>query len=189
VMQLSNWWYESQNEATPSRSSSAVMMSRSTPTRGSSAMMSRVPDCRVDGALDVAVIVEGPQRFVGHRAHDVGADEFADVHHVGVVGVLGSGARPERSLDASGLGGEGAPVFAARSTNRFRNPSSPANSVARCGRPQTRSRGRGYRSAPCRFTNSSSGVAIDAVHERTGATKHLRSSTRALRQGPTRLSA
>src|SRR5215210_4431157 len=52
----------------------------------------------VQGTADVAVVGEGAQGGFGHGVDDVGGDEALDVEDVGVGGVLGAGAGPERSL-------------------------------------------------------------------------------------------
>ena len=48
--------------------------------------------------VGVAVIGEGAQGGLGHGVDDVRGDQLLDVEHVGVGGVLGGGARPQRSL-------------------------------------------------------------------------------------------
>ena len=55
---------------------------------------------RVDAqrTADVAVVGEGAQRGLGHGVDDVGRDQLLDVEHVGVGGVLGAGAGPQRPL-------------------------------------------------------------------------------------------
>ena len=48
--------------------------------------------CRVDVLRqrlgDDAVILEGPDRLLGHRVHRLPANQLLDVHHVAVLGIL-----------------------------------------------------------------------------------------------------
>src|SRR6185437_7222930 len=51
-------------------------------------------------ARDYSVIAEILDRLWRHRVHRVGPDEVFNVEHVAVRGILGAGARPQRTLDA-----------------------------------------------------------------------------------------
>ena len=48
--------------------------------------------------LDLAVVGECAKGVLGHRVHDIRSDQLRDVKHVGVIGVLRCGARPQRAL-------------------------------------------------------------------------------------------
>ena len=53
-----------------------------------------------EGHRDLAVVGERAQRLLGHRVDHARSDQLLDVEHVGVAGVLGPGARPQRALRA-----------------------------------------------------------------------------------------
>ena len=57
-----------------------------------------VAQAGVHGSADLAVVGERAKRRLGHCVDDVGCDQLFDVEDVGVGGVLGSGACPQRSL-------------------------------------------------------------------------------------------
>src|SRR3954466_3965363 len=51
-----------------------------------------------DRLADATMVVEGPQRRLGHRVDRVWRAQTVDVHRVGGVGVLGAGAGPQQPL-------------------------------------------------------------------------------------------
>lgn len=58
---------------------------------------------RIHCATDVAVISERLNRRLWHRIDRIRSDQFLDVYHVTVSGVLGAGACPQRSLNTRAL--------------------------------------------------------------------------------------
>ena len=91
--------YEPANASTPSLSSLSVTASmvhaRLCQSReGGVRLLLRALQCERGDA----VVQRGLERVGRHRVHGVGADQVVDIERVGVGGILGARARPERTL-------------------------------------------------------------------------------------------
>ena len=77
----------------------------------SSHRVARVVDVGVDGAGQLAVILERGDGRLGERVDRVGPDQAVDVERVGVGRVLGRGRRPQGPLQVRAERGEAVPAI------------------------------------------------------------------------------
>ena len=66
--------------------------------------LSGLLDILLEGGLHSTMIAEGVHRCGRHCADRFRGDQFLDIKHVAVGGVLGPGTRPQQPLDACALG-------------------------------------------------------------------------------------
>ena len=100
----------------------------------------RCPPRRTAGD-GVAVVLDRSDRLERHGVHGVLLDQGVHVFRVGVIGVLGAGARPERPLHPRSRGCEGGPAITAgvcreslrRPLERWPPPSGPATPALQGG--------------------------------------------------------